>query len=86
MSTLADGFTLGNNINQAFTTSDDDNDNRKASNCATDFSGGNFLNSSWVGSTSKKSYEKKQMWKKIVQINQIRKKCEKWKCWYVILL
>ena len=46
LSTLADGFTLGNNINQAFTTSDEDNDNRKASNCATDFSGGNFLNSS----------------------------------------
>ena len=42
LSTLADGFTLGNHINQAFTTSDEDNDNRKASNCATDFSGGNF--------------------------------------------
>ena len=42
LSTLADGFTLGNHINQGFTTSDEDNDNRKASNCATDFSGGNF--------------------------------------------
>ena len=29
LSTLADGFTLGNHINQPFTTSDKDNDNRE---------------------------------------------------------
>ena len=42
LSSLADGFPLGNHINQPFTTSDKDNDNRKSSNCANDFSGGIF--------------------------------------------
>ena len=41
-STLADGLSIGDHINAPFTTSDQDNDNRKSSNCATDFSGGRF--------------------------------------------
>ena len=64
LSTLADGFTLGNHINQGFTTSDEDNDNRKASNCATDFSGGNFheVSSTYLLIKGFTNAQKKMIW------------------------
>ena len=42
LSTMPDGFSIGNHIGAEFTTSDRDNDDDLGNNCASTYSGGLF--------------------------------------------